>query len=72
MNHLSYLTHTVIFILLVGCARQDKNTAANTGQLNVLFIIADDLNCDLGAYGNYIPKEILKSILKTSIYWLFY
>ena len=56
MNHLSYLAHTVIFILLVGCAGQDKNTAANTGQLNVLFIIADDLNCDLGAYGNNIIK----------------
>ena len=56
MNHLSYLAHTVIFILLVGCTRQDKNTSANTGQLNVLFIIADDLNCDLGAYGNNIIK----------------
>lgn len=29
---------------------------AEDNKLNVLFIIADDLNCDLGAYGHYLVK----------------
>ena len=40
---------------LISCSEDEKNTNAKE-KLNVLLIIADDLNCDLGAYGNSIVK----------------
>ena len=35
---------------------QDKSISHKSEKLNVLLIIADDLNCDLGAYGNSVVK----------------
>ena len=43
------LSFFLIFIFL-GC--QNKNIIVENQKLNVLFLVADDLNCDLGSYGN--------------------
>ncbi len=47
----------IIFFLLFSCSsdeKTDKQFPHVDEKLNVLFIIVDDLNCDLGAYGNSI------------------
>jgi arylsulfatase A-like enzyme len=35
---------------------KDKSISHTSEKLNVLLIVADDLNCDIGAYGNSIVK----------------
>ena len=45
------LPKTLFFFLMV-CAFLSAQTKAENQRLNVLFIISDDLNCDIGAYGN--------------------
>ena len=74
------------FLLLVACKllscsehslKESSNKdilSKKSEKLNVLLIIADDLNCDIGAYGNIVVKtpnidRLLKEVssLKTLI-----
>ena len=61
-----YIVRVELFVALFfiyGCSRDssqlnqnDTSTINTTEKLNVVLIIADDLNCDLGAYGNLDVK----------------
>ena len=53
-----------IFWLLTSFILIGSNYNAKKLKLNVLFIVADDLNCDIGAYGN--DKAITPNIDKLS------
>ena len=55
--------NTKLFILLLclwSCsndtAKKNNSISQSSEKINVLLIIADDLNCDLGAYGNVIVQ----------------
>ena len=50
MKYIKITTGLLLFVLIFGCDK--KNTIDKSQKLNVLFLIADDLNCDLGSYGN--------------------
>lgn len=41
-----------LILILISCENNDVSYIQKTDKLNVLFIISDDLNCDLGTYGN--------------------
>jgi hypothetical protein len=45
----------LILLLISATALKPFKTSA---KLNVLFIIADDLNCALGAYGDSLRQEL--------------
>ena len=46
----------VILLLLVGAVNVSIE-AQERGKTNVLFVICDDLNCDLGSYGHPLVKS---------------
>ena len=57
MKFLIFSIHSFICGLILGCNMPEKelksNTTSKNDKFNVLFIIADDLNCDLGTYGHH-------------------
>ena len=59
MKNLRFILCSLLFVLF-SCDKRDK-TSENE-KLNVLFLIADDLNCDLGSYNH--PQVISPSIDK--------
>ena len=60
MKSIKIILQVFSIIILFGCNKEipvDKNE-----KLNVLFIMTDDLNCDLGSYGH--PQVISPNIDK--------
>ena len=50
MKYIKITLGLLLFVFVCGCKK--SNTIDKNEKLNVLFIIADDLNCDLGSYGH--------------------
>lgn len=48
MKHLTVLLLGILVITVSGCKKEER--------LNVLLIMADDLNCNIGAYGHHLVK----------------
>ena len=59
-NHINSLFKVLFFFLLSSCSLPKESSdflpVSSNKKLNVLFIIADDLNCDIGVYGNKVVK----------------
>ncbi len=59
MKFLIFSIYGFLCGLILSCnapSEKFKNPTSKNNKLNVLFIIADDLNCDLGIYGNEIVQ----------------
>ena len=46
-----YFFISIVFLILGSCNSSNSYSDLNE-KINVLFIMTDDLNCDLGTYGN--------------------
>ncbi|MCZ6673203.1 MAG: sulfatase [Verrucomicrobia bacterium] len=65
MKSLFYF-HSVVLLLLVGCSNDQEGLEAN--RPNILFIIADDLRNDLGAYGaDHVVSPNLDALASESL-----
>lgn len=53
-NYFSYII--LLLLSCLSCNQTDKKSDFTDSKMNVLFIIADDLNCSIGSYGNTIVK----------------
>lgn len=56
MKKFQHLSLFCCFVLIFACSEVPPSNQANNDRFNVLFIIADDLNCDLGSYGNNLVQ----------------
>ena len=52
LNSMYRLLFGFWILCFFSCENQQINTNKNSDKFNILFIVADDLNCDLGTYGN--------------------
>ena len=57
MKNILFISILFIATLMCGCKDNQTKRQSKNNKLNVLFIIADDLNCDLGIYGNSTVKS---------------
>ena len=57
---MKHLTSLIFCLTLFFFSGDDKKGTYNNEDLNVLFIMTDDLNCDLGSYGH--PQVISPNI----------
>ena len=57
-----HLTSLIFCLTLFFFSCDDKKVVYNSEDLNVLFIMTDDLNCDLGSYGH--PQVLSPNIDK--------
>ena len=57
---MKHLTSLIFCLTLFFFSCDDKKVTYNNEDLNVLFIMTDDLNCDLGSYGH--PQVISPNI----------
>jgi hypothetical protein len=66
MKSIKIILQVFSIIILFGCNKEipvDKNE-----KLNVLFIMTDDLNCDLGSYGH--PQVLILTSWLVKVFFL--
>ena len=57
-NIMKNILSLYLLISILHSCESETNKLNESNKINVLFIIADDLNCDLGIYGNSTVKSL--------------